>query len=125
MVQSTAQSGTGAHKKMPTPLANFSAATDAYTRAYRGATESEDTGRSSSLGAGEPGDFADLVKGALKEAEIIGKRAEALSVAGVTDRADLNQVVGAVAEAEVTLQTVVAVRDKVIESYKEILRMPM
>ena len=40
-------------------------------------------------------------------------------------KADLSSVVTAVAEAELTLQTVVAVRDKVIESYKQILRMPM
>jgi flagellar hook-basal body complex protein FliE len=33
--------------------------------------------------------------------------------------------VTAVAEAELTLQTVVSMRDKVIDAYKEILRMPM
>ena len=40
-------------------------------------------------------------------------------------KADLNSVVVAVAEAELTLNTVVAVRNKVIESYREILRMPI
>jgi len=30
-----------------------------------------------------------------------------------------------VAEAETTLQTVVSVRDKVIEAYREVIRMPM
>ena len=39
--------------------------------------------------------------------------------------ADLSQVVTAVAEAETTLQTVIAVRERVIEAYKEILRMPI
>jgi len=34
-------------------------------------------------------------------------------------------VITAVAEAEVTLQTVVAVRDRVIEAYRDIARMPM
>lgn len=110
---------------MPTPLANFSAAADAYTKAYRGESGSDDTRLGGNTGPAGGGDFADLVQGALKEAELIGRRAEVLTVAGITDRADLNQVVGAVAEAEVTLQTVVAVRDKVIDSYKEILRMPM
>ncbi|MCH7865437.1 MAG: flagellar hook-basal body complex protein FliE, partial [Proteobacteria bacterium] len=37
----------------------------------------------------------------------------------------INQGVTAVAEAEVTLQTVVMVRDKVLEAYREILRMQM
>lgn len=73
----------------------------------------------------EGGEFASLVRGAIDEAIKIGEKSEQLSIQGVNDRADINQVVTAVAEAEVTLQTVVAVRDKVIESYKQILRMPI
>lgn len=73
----------------------------------------------------EGGEFATLVRSAIDEAIKIGEKSEQLSIQGVNDRADLNQVVTAVAEAEVTLQTVVAVRDKVIDSYKEILRMPI
>ena len=70
-------------------------------------------------------EFASLVRSAIDEAIKIGEKSEHLSIQGVNDKADLNQVVTAVAEAEVTLQTVVAVRDKVIEAYKEILRMPI
>jgi len=70
-------------------------------------------------------DFAGLVRSAVKEAVRIGEKSEQLSIAGINDRADINQVVTAVAEAEVTLQTAVSIRDKVIESYKQILRMPM
>jgi flagellar hook-basal body complex protein FliE len=76
-------------------------------------------------GPTENGEFASLVRSAIDEAIKIGEKSEQLSIQGVNDRADLNQVVTAVAEAEVTLQTVVAVRDKVIDSYKEILRMPI
>ena len=47
------------------------------------------------------------------------------NLAGIVDRADIGQVVTAVAEAEVTIQTIVAIRDKVIEAYKDIIRMPM
>jgi flagellar hook-basal body complex protein FliE len=54
-----------------------------------------------------------------------GKTGESLSMAAVRDEADLNNVITAVAEAELTLETVVAVRDKVIDAYREILRMPM
>ena len=71
------------------------------------------------------GEFADLVRGAIKEAVSIGQRSEQISIAAINDRADINQVVTAVAEAEVTLRTVVAVRDKVVEAYREILRMPV
>lgn len=71
------------------------------------------------------GTFSNLVQGYLSQAEQIGRTGEQMSVAGVTGQADLAQVATAVSEAEVTLQTVVAIRDKVVDAYKEILRMPM
>jgi flagellar hook-basal body complex protein FliE len=37
----------------------------------------------------------------------------------------MSKVVTAVAEAEATLQAVTVIRDKIISSYKEILRMPV
>jgi len=70
-------------------------------------------------------EFADLVKSAINEAVKIGEKSENLTVQGINDRADINQVVTAVAEAELALQTVVTVRDKVLDAYKEIIRMPM
>ncbi|MEK7246579.1 MAG: flagellar hook-basal body complex protein FliE, partial [Pseudomonadota bacterium] len=76
-------------------------------------------------GAVDGGAFADLVKSAIAEAARIGKTAEAASIAAVNDRADLTKVVTAVAEAELALQTVVTVRDRVIEAYREIMRMPI
>ena len=48
-----------------------------------------------------------------------------LSAAAAAGKANIDQVVVAVAEAETTLNTVVAVRDKVLEAYREILRMPI
>ena len=77
--------------------------------------------RDAAAGGGD--EFADLVKSALEEAKRIGERSENMSIQGIRDNADLNAVITAVAEAEVTLQTVVSVRDKVIDAYKEILRM--
>ena len=45
-----------------------------------------------------------------------------LAIAG---EADVTDVVMAVTNAETTLQTVVAVRDRVMAAYQEILRMPI
>ena len=42
-----------------------------------------------------------------------------------TGKADLVDVVTAVAAAEATLETVVTVRDQVIKAYQDILRMPI
>lgn len=72
-----------------------------------------------------PGTFGTLVNTYLNQAQQIGRAQEQLSIAGLQGQADLAQVSTAVAEAELTLQTVVAVRDKVVDAYKEILRMPI
>ncbi len=105
---------------MSSPTQAMTAAINAYADAAKGG------GRGLESRDAAPDDqFANLVKNALREAVEIGKHSEKMTLAAITDRADLNQVVTAVAEAELTLQTVVAVRDKVIESYKQIIRMPM
>jgi len=109
---------------MPTASAGFANAIKAYDSARQGKPLGEDTGRPQNVIANGD-EFAGLVRNAIDEAIKIGERSENLSVAAVTDKADINQVVTAVAEAEVTLQTVVAVRDKVLEAYKDIIRMPM
>ena len=106
---------------MPTPIQNYMSAVDAYSNVAKGkpsmGTESKDVLHQDG--------FADLVKSAIQEAAKIGERGEQMSIAGINDQADVTKVVTAMAEAELTLQTVVTVRDKVLEAYKEILRMPM
>ncbi|NQW02296.1 MAG: flagellar hook-basal body complex protein FliE [Rhodospirillales bacterium] len=106
---------------MPTPAQGYMSAINAYKTAAQGLPAE----RMKSDDALHQGEFADLVKNAIQEAVKIGERGESLSIAGINDRADINQVVTAVAEAEVALKTVVTVRDKVIDAYKEIIRMPM
>lgn len=91
--------------------------------AYQSAARAADAQRTEKAGNGD--EFGDLVRGAIKEAIRIGEQSEKLSIDGINDRADITEVVTAVAEAEVTLQTVVTIRDKVIDAYREILRMPI
>lgn len=50
---------------------------------------------------------------------------EAQVTAGLAGRADAQAVVHALAQTELAVQTAVAVRDKVVEAYNEILRMPV
>ncbi len=106
---------------MPSPVQNIANAVSAYANAVKGGG-----GGLEARDAGAPnGEFANLVKGAIQDAVKISERSEQATIAAVNDKADLNQVVTAVAEAEVTLRTVVAIRDKVIEAYREIIRMPV
>lgn len=75
--------------------------------------------------ADQTGNFADMVKTALTDTIAAGRQTEALSAAAVAGKGDLGQVVTAVAEAEVALQSIVAIRDRVVEAYKDIMRMPI
>jgi len=70
-------------------------------------------------------DFASVLKDAAKMAIGTAKGAEQASLSAVAGKADIREVVAAVANAEMTLETVVNVRDKVINAYNEILRMPI
>lgn len=50
---------------------------------------------------------------------------EAQSTAAVTSGADPHSLVTALAESKLAVDTVVTVRDRVVEAYQEILRMPV
>ena len=106
---------------MPTPVQNYITAVKAYNHAARGDT----VDIKKSANDIKQGEFADLVNSAIKEAVRIGERSESLSIKSISDKADISKVVTAVSEAELTLQTVVTVRDKVLAAYKEIMRMPI
>ena len=67
--------------------------------------------------------FADLVKDALQEASNAGYTADATAIESMTGKVDLTDLVTAVSNAELTLNTVIAVRDRVIGAYQDILRM--
>ncbi len=104
-------------------MVEISQGVSAALRAYAEAQRTKQAGG----GGGEvnPGGFAALVKDALGQAVETGQAGEVRSLSAIADKADLNQVVSAVAEAELTLETVVAVRDRVLDAYREIIRMPI
>lgn len=70
-------------------------------------------------------DFASVLKDAAKVAIGTMKESEQVSAAAIAGKADIREVVAAVTNAEMTLETVVTVRDKVINAYNEIMRMPI
>jgi flagellar hook-basal body complex protein FliE len=72
------------------------------------------------------GSFAGMVRDVANQTIGSMHDAEQASVRAVSGQGgDLNSVVMAVSNAEVTLQTAVAVRDKVIQAYMDIVRMPI
>ncbi|MES1156341.1 MAG: flagellar hook-basal body complex protein FliE [Alphaproteobacteria bacterium] len=70
-------------------------------------------------------DFGQLVQHAIREAGASSSQAEQSALAVAGGQGDIVNVVTAISAAEAQLETVVAVRDQVIQAYQEILRMPI
>lgn len=81
----------------------------------------------SNLGGAKAADggFGDMVKSAMNEVMHTSKTAETQIANQVQGKAELVDVVTAISAAEASLETVMAVRDQVIQAYQEIMRMPI
>ncbi len=73
----------------------------------------------------EGGSFGDLLKEVAQNTVDTLKAGEQTSAKALVGKADITEVVTAVSNAEATLQTVTAVRDRVISAYQDIMRMPI
>ena len=69
--------------------------------------------------------FGDLIRSGAESAIDTMRQSEKVSAQAITGEASLNDVVQTVTSAELTLQTVVAVRDRVVSALQEVLRMPI
>lgn len=69
--------------------------------------------------------FAGIVKGVLQDTAQTINRAENTSSKALVKEADISDVVTSVGEAEMALQTVVAIRDRMISAYQDIIKMPI
>ena len=70
-------------------------------------------------------DFSNFLSTALKDGIGTMKQGEAMAGRQITGQANIVDVVSAVNQAEITLDTVVAVRDKVVQAYQSIMNMPI
>ncbi|MCP1336815.1 flagellar hook-basal body complex protein FliE [Futiania mangrovi] len=70
-------------------------------------------------------DFAATLADTANAAVSTLSQAERAAIDGLAGRADPHSVVAALTQAELTLETAAAVRDKVVEAYQDILRMPI
>lgn len=69
--------------------------------------------------------FSKLVSDSLGNVASSSNNLEVQSAKALTGQADLVDVATAVQNAEVVVQTVVSVRDKVVSAYNDILKMPI
>lgn len=82
-------------------------------------------GGGSASPAAAGGGFGDMLQQAISGFAEQGRAADAKAMEAVSGKGDVVDVVTAVAESELALETLVSVRDKVIAAYEEIMRMPI
>ena len=107
---------------MSTP---FNAVAAAYGNASRLIS---DKANSSIAGLGDKGqtpDFGKLLAQGMQGVMDAGAVSDKLSLDMVNGKANVVDVVTAVAETEVAVETLVSVRDRVISAYEDIMRMPI
>lgn len=71
------------------------------------------------------GSFTDVLKHALESVKEAGHKADLQTQSAIRGSGNMVDVVTAVAETETAIDAVVAVRDKVIAAYEDILKMPI
>lgn len=105
---------------MPSPSSVVRPALAAYAQATERAANPSDASRP------EDGpSFGALLAQSVDDAIKTNRESERVSIQAASGQADLQDVVEAVNAAEISLQTVVSIRDRVISAYQEILRMPI
>jgi|SRR6185503_8396580 len=82
-------------------------------------------GAQAAIPASGAGSFSDFLTGAIKDSVGTMKAGEQMATQQVAGNANIVDVVNAVNSAEITLDTVVAVRDKVVQAYQSIMNMPI
>jgi flagellar hook-basal body complex protein FliE len=94
-------------------------------QAYAQAARTAAAGGADAAAAAPKPDFSDLVKSAVADTASSLKAGETAAAQVASGDASLVDVVTAISAAEVSLETALAVRNRVIEAYQEIMRMPI
>jgi flagellar hook-basal body complex protein FliE len=98
---------------IPSIVVTPSAAAEAYAR----------TARQSSGGTAT--DFGSTMEKALDQAVQTGHTADDQAMQAVSGGGNLTDVVTALSHAELTLQTATVIRDRVVQAYQDIIKMPI
>jgi flagellar hook-basal body complex protein FliE len=108
---------------MVSPLAGASA----YANIARLVTDpTQPVANAPGVGSGKTdANFASMLKDAIGSVVESGRKSDAQTQAMANGKGNMVDVVTAVSETEVAVDAVVAVRDKVIAAYEEIMKMPI
>lgn len=100
---------------IPTITVTPGAAADAYARTAAGGDAGAAAGES----------FGTVLGDALSGAIAQGHEADSQATAAIEGKGDLTSVVMALSQAQLTLQTATAIRDRVVQAYQSIMQMPI
>jgi flagellar hook-basal body complex protein FliE len=103
-------------------MATASVAANAYANLAR-LTESAGSAKPAESSAGAS--FGAMVRDAVTALNQASRNTDAHTQAMAAGKANIIDVVTAVAESEVAIDTLVSVRDRMIQSYEEIMKMPI
>lgn len=106
-------------------MASPTVAANAYASLSRILDSAGSLGGAGKSEGGNGPSFGALLKDAVGSVMEAGKKSDAQTVAAAAGKANVMDVVTAVAETDVAVSTLVSVRDKVIQSYEDIMRMPI
>lgn len=107
---------------MSTP---FNAVTAAYNNASKLIQQSTKGPSEMGGGAGQGHDFGKLLADSLQGVVDSGKASDKMSLDLVNGKANVVDVVTAISQTEIAMESMVTIRDKVISAYEEIMRMPI
>jgi flagellar hook-basal body complex protein FliE len=83
------------------------------------------TSASLAYAANKPATAPSEAAGAVKDFVATLQNSETTAIASMSGGADPHALVQALAQTELAVETAVTIRDKVVEAYQEILRMPV
>lgn len=105
-------------------MASPAAAANAYASLSRITDVAAGITKAAGEGSSGP-NFGELVKEAIGSLTQASRTSDAQAQQMAAGKANIVDVVTAVAETEVAIDTLVSVRDKVVQAYEEIMKMPI
>ena len=105
-------------------MTDFSAIRSSYVEAAYSKTVQGETRGPKAVGPA-PKDFSQMVGDAAAQAVESVRSGDQMAIKGLTGQASLQEVVQATMAMEQTVQVSVALRDKLVEAYQEVMRMPV
>ena len=103
----------------------FNAVTAAYSNASKLIQEAAKTSTGTSGQGAQGADFGKILADQVQGVIDAGKTSDKMSLDMINGKANVVDVVTAISQTQLAMESMVAVRDKVISAYEEIMRMPI